>query len=353
MARKEKIKYHFFMKKIFLSFTALGFIALLGGYLWIKDKLNYQYQGEKVTFEIKKGQSFPSINQELFKAGIINDRRVFHKYTQYKDSLEKFKSGLYEITPGMNLDDLIRIFSEGQSLKNLVTIPEGKNLYEIADILKEKNIIKNKDKFIELSKSKAQAAQLKVPSFNLEGYLFPDTYNFTFNETEESVIQKMVSNFKSQTKNLNLKANGLTPAEVIVLASVVEKETGAKFERKTIAGVFFNRLKKKMKLQSDPTIIYGMWERYDGNIRRKDILAPSKFNTYTIPRLPIGPIANPGLDAIKAVLDPESHDYLYFVSKNNGTHKFSKTYKEHNQAVKKWQLTKKNKEGRSWRDLKQ
>ncbi len=341
------------MKKIFLGTLALVLVIFIGGALKIKNDLAYTYQGEKKNFEIKSGQSFPTINQNLFKEGIIQDRRVFHKYTQYKGMLESFKSGNYEISKGMGLDDIIQKFSDGDSLKNFVTFPEGKNLYEYAQILVQKKILSSTKDFIKLAKSAKYAKSLGIDSLNLEGYLFPDTYNFTSSETPTSVLEKMVQNFKDQTKNLKLESRGLNKQEVMILASVVEKETGAKFERKTIAGVFFNRLKKKMKLQSDPTIIYGMWERYDGNIRKKDILTPSEYNTYTIPRLPIGPIANPGLDAIKAVLSPEEHDYIFFVSKNNGTHKFSKTLREHNNAVRKWQLTKKNKEGRSWRDLKQ
>jgi len=343
------------MKKLLLIFFFLGIVILAVGFFWLQGELNHTYRGPEMTFKIHNGDSFPKINQSLYKQGVISNRRVFHRYTQYKNLLSKFKSGKYLIKDGMNLDDLINKFVTGDSIKNLVTIPEGKNLFEIADILSEKKFLKDKDKknFIKLANSAEYAKKLGIDGVNLEGYLFPDTYNFEEDETPESLLRKMTDHFKSQTKNLDLSSTFLTPKEVITLASVVEKETGAKFERKIIAGVFFNRLKKKMRLQSDPTIIYGMWERYDGNIRKKDILAPSKYNTYTIKSLPIGPIANPGVDAIEAVLNPDSHDYLYFVSKNNGTHKFSKTLKEHNSAVRTWQLTKKNKKGRSWRDLKQ
>ncbi len=341
------------MKKLLSLCVFLGVFALIGGYFWVQNELSYSYQGPEITFKINNGDSFPKINQNLYKQGIISNRRVFHQYTKYKKLLSKFKSGNYLIKDGMNLDSLLAMFVSGDSIKNLVTIPEGKNLYEIADILSNKKFLKDKKTFIKLAKSQEYAKELGIDGINLEGYLFPDTYNFEEDETPQSLLRKMTSHFKSQTKNLDLTSTFLSAKEVITLASVVEKETGAKFERKIIAGVFFNRLKKRMKLQSDPTIIYGMWERYDGNIRRKDIRAPSKYNTYTIKALPIGPIANPGIDAIKAVLDPDSHDFLYFVSKNNGTHKFSKTLKEHNQAVRTWQLTKKNKQGRSWRDLKQ
>lgn len=117
-------------------------------------------------------------------------------------------------------------------------------------------------------------------------------------------------------------------------------------------GVFHNRLRKKMRLQSDPTTIYGIWTRYSGNIRRQDLLEPTPYNTYTIPALPIGPISNPGMDAIQATLNPEAHDFLYFVSRNDGTHEFTATFKDHTRAVKQFQLNPKAREGKSWRNLK-
>jgi UPF0755 protein len=135
------------------------------------------------------------------------------------------------------------------------------------------------------------------------------------------------------------------------MASVIEKETGASFERPIISSVFHNRLKKKMRIQSDPTVIYGIWERYTGNIRRTDLQTKTEYNTYTIPALPIGPISNPHPDSIRAALYPADSEFLYFVSKNDGTHVFSKTYQEHSDWVRKTQLNPKAKEGKSWRDL--
>ena len=141
--------------------------------------------------------------------------------------------------------------------------------------------------------------------------------------------------------------------QVIILASVVEKETGAKLERPAIAGVFTNRLKKRMRLESDPTTIYGIWQRYAGNIKKSDLLEMTPYNTYKIPALPFGPISNPSLEAIQAVLHPDTHEYLFFVSKNDGTHIFTKNYQEHLQAVDDFQRNTKARKGKSWRDLKQ
>jgi UPF0755 protein len=150
-----------------------------------------------------------------------------------------------------------------------------------------------------------------------------------------------------------LAGSFLSPHEVIILASIVEKETGAKWERPTIAGVYLNRLKKKMRLQADPTTIYGIWESYNGNLKRKHLLQKTAYNTYKMSGLPLGPIANPSLAAIKAVLAPKVHKFLYFVSKNDGTHVFTPTYKKHQEAVDYWQRNKRNRKGKSWRDLKQ
>jgi UPF0755 protein len=163
----------------------------------------------------------------------------------------------------------------------------------------------------------------------------------------------MIDLYKERTKELNFDHPFLNRHQVFILASVVEKETGAKFERPMIAGVFTNRLKKRMRLQSDPTTVYGIWSRYTGNIRKADLLELTPYNTYKIPALPLGPIANPSFEAIQAVLSPAQHDFLYFVSKNDGTHIFSKTYQDHEKAVDDYQRNAKARQGKSWRDLKQ
>jgi len=160
----------------------------------------------------------------------------------------------------------------------------------------------------------------------------------------------MVNQFNKKFSLVDFQLTTLNPRQVLILASIVEKETGDKKERPMIAGVFLNRLKLKMRLQSDPTTIYGKFEEYNGNLSKKDLLTPTEYNTYTIPALPIGPICNPGIEAINAVLKPIDHKYLYFVSQNDGTHVFSENYEKHLEAVKRWQLNAKNREGRSWRD---
>jgi UPF0755 protein len=163
----------------------------------------------------------------------------------------------------------------------------------------------------------------------------------------------MVQQFRKRVGDTAKGHPFLSAHEVVVLASVVEKETGAKEERPQIASVFTNRLRKRMRLESDPTTIYGMWERYTGNIRKDDLLQLTPYNTYKIPALPLGPIANPSFEAIQAVMAPATTEYLFFVSKNDGTHQFTTNYADHQRAVDEWQRNRSNRAGKSWRQLKQ
>ncbi len=340
------------MKKIVFFLFALALVGLFSFYQFFQNEISASYHGETKQFIIKNGQSFPSINYQLHKQGFISSKRAFHYLAKYKKLMNKFKVGTYEVKSGMTLEQMMTMFTKGQSLLTKVTIPEGRNIYEVAKILESKNVVKASE-FISLCKDITFAKSLRVNAPILEGYLFPETYYFSPGVSVKKVIQTMHEQFKSQIKNIDFTHSFLSKDEIITLASIVEKETGAKFERPTIAGVFINRLKKKMKLQSDPTTIYGMYERYNGNIRKKDLLTPSDYNTYTLPRLPVGPIAGPSLHAIKAVLNPEKHNFLYFVSKNDGTHVFTPTYKAHQKAVENFQLNRRNRKGKSWRQLKQ
>ena len=189
---------------------------------------------------------------------------------------------------------------------------------------------------------------------SLEGYLFPDTYHFVKRASTREIIWAMYDNFK---RNFNgsiaeeARRQGFTRHQFVTLASIVEKETGSPSDRALISSVFRNRLAKKMRLESDPTTIYGMWERYTGNIRRSDLREMTPYNTYMVSGLPLGPIANPGRAAFKATLHPAQTRYLFFVSRNDGTTHFSETFREHGKAVQQYQKTPRERAGKSWRDL--
>ena len=314
--------------------------------------LRQSYTGPEKTFEVLNGDTFGKINFRLHREGLIPDKRIFHYYAKYKGVMTKFRAGIFTIPTGANIPQVVETLVYGQPNLSSITIPEGKNMYEIAKLFEEKGITSAQD-FLEAVKHPDIISQLSIQAKSLEGYLYPETYRFAPRTPAKAVVKSMIDLFNAKTRDIEFNHPFLNKHQVIVLASVLEKETGAKMERPTIAGVFTNRLKKRMRLQSDPTTIYGIWSRYKGNIRKGDLLEMTPYNTYKIPALPQGPISNPSLEAIRAVLNPAQHDYLYFVSKNDGTHIFSRTYEEHDKAVQDFQRNVRAREGKSWRHLKQ
>lgn len=310
------------------------------------------YTGPDKTFTVRNGDTFGKINQRLHNEGLISDKRMFHYYAKYKNVLTKFRAGSFTITTGSNMTQVLDTLVNGQPNLTSITIPEGKNMYEIAKLFAASGITSEKD-FLDAVQHPDLISQLSIQASSLEGYLFPETYRFAPETPAKSIVKSMIDLFNDRIKGLDFNHPFLNKHQVIILASVVEKETGAKIERPLIAGVFTNRLKKRMRLQSDPTTVYGIWSRYAGNIRKSDLLELTPYNTYKIPALPVGPISNPSLEAIQAVLNPAQHDYLYFVSKNDGTHVFSKTYQDHEKAVDDFQRNARARQGKSWRNLKQ
>jgi len=340
-------------KKIFIlcifAFTAAILCAVYSVYASIQL---WTYPGPDVVFKINPGEPFSKINYRLAQKGILSSPKVFFRYAKINNLLTSFKSGNYLIKHNSNMLDVIETLINGVAITVKVTLPEGKNLFEIGKIL-EKNGICSYDQFVKLAKNPDFTKQMGINADRVEGYLYPDTYNFSPNSAPDIVIKTMLKEFVHKTEHVNFKLSTMSKQQVITLASIVEKETGAAHERPVIAGVFLNRLEKRMRLQTDPTIIYGIFEHFDGNIQIKHKLEVTPYNTYKIDGLPRGPICNPGIDAIMAVLNPVRHDFLYFVSKNDGTHLFSATYKDHIEGVNKFQKDRRNRIGKSWRDLKQ
>lgn len=321
--------------------------AIFAAGLRVYYSLNiWQYPGPSVVFEVRPGEGFASVNGRLQKDGIIHSAKLFHRYAQVQGLMTKLQAGKFEIKEGSTMLGVIDTLVNGTPILNKVTIPEGKNLYEVASLFEAAGVTKAQD-FIDAAKNVELMKELKIPAERAEGYLYPDTYQFSENTPPNDIIRAMVKHFRAKTDGLSLTH------EDIILASMVEKETGAAWERPLISGVFHNRLKKRMRLQSDPTTIYGIWESYNGNLKKSHLLEKTPYNTYKIPALPVGPICNPGIDAINAALSPEKHDYLYFVSRNDGTHIFTKTYKDHLKAVEDYQKNPAARRGKSWRDLQQ
>lgn len=314
---------------------------------------------DQIVFEVQNGKTFGQIAADLETKGLVLDRWKMRVLAKLTGQGSRVKRGEYALNKGMTPQEILSILVSGKSIMYPVTIPEGSNLFDIATILESKGLYKA-DEFLKMTRDKQIASQLLgIEVSSLEGYLFPETYNVTKFTPMHELLVSMVDNFKRTWSTLESQGNAapltLTRHELVTLASVVEKETGAPEERPMIASVFYNRMKKNMRLQSDPTIIYGLWLEtgsYKQNISKADITHATRYNTYTVPRLPFGPIANPGRESLAAVLKPATTDYLYFVSKNDGTHIFTRTYEEHAKAVQGFQLDPSAREGKSWRDLK-
>lgn len=315
---------------------------------------------DAVVFEVPGGRNFGTIAAELEAKGLVRDAFRMRVLAKISGLGSKVKRGEYALNKGMSPQEILGILVSGKSIQYPVTFPEGTNIYEMGAILESKGLFKAAD-FIAACRDKELIRQLLgIDVSSLEGYLFPETYNLTKYTPLRELLGAMVQNFKNVYTTL--EAQGKTAStplarhEIVTLASVVEKETGAPEERPMIASVFYNRIGKNMRLQSDPTIIYGIWTEsgsYKQNITKEDILRPTPYNTYTVPRLPFGPIANPGRDALAAVMRPGRSEFFFFVSRNDGTHIFTKNYEDHNKAVQSFQVNSAAREGRSWRELKQ
>lgn len=297
---------------------------------------------ETVTVVIPKGSSVREIASILADAKLVRNDIRFQILTRLKKKASKLQAGEFLLATGQRPGNVIDSLASAQPIQHAVTIPEGKNIKEIASIFCSENRWCDEGSFVSLAEDDAFIKSLGLEGIDkLEGYLFPETYFFTREGLDErKIITMMVNHFKKVWFTLSGRSFDLkNDKETIILASIIEKETGSSGERAKIAGVFRNRLKKGMRLQSDPTVIYGLTQ-YSGTITKKDLKTPHEYNTYVIRGLPPAPICNPGRKAINAALNPEKHDYLYFVSQNDGSHYFSKTLKEHNRAVYKYQRKK-------------
>ncbi len=313
-------------------------LCLLPAAVWVHHALQpVNTKGENRNFMVEKGATLNRVAVDLKNAHMIRNSTLFRLAGRFKGYDHHIKTGEYRLNGAMPPLKILEILKEGRIISYPITIPEGFTLNQIADLLDQKGL-SNKASFIKLAKDKLQVARLDLSGDTLEGYLYPDTYRFRRNEAADKIIDVMINRFRYivTPHETRIKDTGMTLKQVITLASIVEKETGAPEERPMIARVFLNRLKKSMRLESDPTVIYGI-NNFNGNLTKKDLKAKTPYNTYIIKGLPPGPIANPGLAAIEAVLNPAEGNYYYFVSKNNGTHYFSKTLKEHNRAVRRFQ----------------
>ncbi len=287
---------------------------------------------------IKPKTGVQEIAATLRDAGIIRNTWAFLATAYLQGSLKRLRSGEYEFHSGMTLLEILQKLEAGRVVTHHVTIPEGFTAQDIAKLLATEQLV-DPERFLALVEDPELAARLNVPAPRLEGYLFPDTYRLTRGMAEDEIIRRMVTRFhQSIPEDFDVQAARLEMEmhAVVTLASLVEKEALLDAERPIIAAVFHNRLRQRMPLQSDPTAIY-MVPRKPGRITASDLQRKSPYNTYLVQGLPPGPIASPGLASIRAALNPAPVNFLYFVAKNDGSHQFSRTLEQHNQAVRLYQ----------------
>lgn len=322
-------------------FLAISFIFLISLFLFIGFAYYLLSPLEKGGYDrdffVREGATLKDVAKGLEKNRIIKSSGIFQLWARISGVGRSIKAGEYRLNPGMPPLKVLEILNKGLVITCRVTIPEGYTRKQIGELLEKKGLV-NRREFISNTGSHDLAKRYGINAPDLEGYLYPDTYRFSKGMPVTSIIHVMVSRFWEVTTPLSekIKESRMTTNEVVTLASIVEKETGLDRERSLIASVFLNRLKKKMRIESDPTVIYGIKD-FNGNLTRKDLVSHTKYNTYVIRGLPPGPIANPGLASIKAVLYPAKSDYLYFVSRNDGSHCFSSKFSDHNRAVKIYQ----------------
>jgi UPF0755 protein len=305
--------------------------------------------------EIHRSDSHLAIIRRLVSQGVIDQPGLFNWLGRLTRQWKGVKAGEYKISAAMSPMEIFSQITSGISIIHPITVREGENMYEIASDVQAKGLGSSED-FVALCKASdfISALGFDPEVKTLEGFLYPDTYHFNKTMSVEEMVRLMVRHANqmwTENDERAAKTLGMNRYQVVILASIIEKETGSPQDRPIISSVFHNRLKKKMRLQSDPTTIYGMWDRYRGKIHNSDLLAVNPYNTYTTGGLPAGPIGNPGRESITAALNPASTDFLYFVSHNDGTTEFSRSLGEHNRAVQKFQLDPKAREGKSWRDL--
>lgn len=302
---------------------------------------------EMVKVTVPRGTSVRGIGKILDERGLIENDLRFLLLARFSGYSSRLQAGEFLLKTGQKPGEVLKALASARSIQYSITVPEGLRAEEIAAIFADGGWC-NPARFTKLVTDKKFLKELGFVSLSsLEGYLYPDTYLLTKDmKGADKIIPIMVKRFNEVWQELAASQPEVVDRnKTVILASIVEKETGAPEERPLIAGVFHNRLKKGMRLQSDPTVVYGS-KRFSQPITRKDLKTPTPYNTYTLPGLPFGPICNPGREALAAVLQPEATKNIYFVSKNNGTHHFSKTLAEHNRAVQKYQRKKSKKKGK-------
>ena len=294
---------------------------------------------EDVIVAIPKGASLSEVGAILQEQGVVSSKLVFKVVAFIRGEQRSVKAGDYLLKTGSEPGDVLDLLISGKTLVFSITIPEGYNIFQVADLFELRGVTSKKD-FLDLANDPEFLKELQMDGSSLEGFLFPDTYFLRPAEKSNAkvVVRKMVNRFRSVYDKYvrgTAEEYGWSPLQVVTLASLIEKEAKPN-EHALVSAVFHNRLRQKMKLQCDPTVIYGI-KPMGARITRSDLDRKQPYNTYQVTGLPPGPIANPGKESLVAAVQPASVDYLYFVSKNDGSHQFSSSLNEHNKWVNLYQ----------------
>ncbi len=300
------------------------------------------YSEDERLVDIPTGTSTPGITERLVAAGVVRDAVTFRAALWASGQARSLKAGEYRFDRPMSAREVIDKIARGDVYVVPLTFREGLTVAETAAVFASSGF-GTAQAFLAAAKNVALIRDLDPEAADLEGYLFPDTYTLPRKTTAERLVERMVTQFKQaagEGLRAEAKARGLSVRQLVTLASLVEKETARPDERATVAAVYTNRLRIGMGLQCDPTVIYALQRagKYTGNLRRVDLQFDSPYNTYRYPGLPPGPIAAPGKASLEAAARPAAVDYLYFVSRNDGSHEFAQTLTEHNRNVHRWQV---------------
>jgi UPF0755 protein len=321
-----------------------AFLSLLAAWFYVQDwlKAPLQIPHNGYTYELKQGQSLGHLANDLGRAGVLHHPRLLRLYARFNNA-NKVHAGEYFFPQGTTPESLLQKLIKGDVVLYQVTFVEGWTIKQALAALEKMDSI---DHQLAGKSAADQLALLALPVKDLEGWIFPDTYSFSRNTSDVEILQNayhkmqnlLEAEWEKRAPNLPYK----NTYEALIMASIVERETGHHSERDQIAGVFVRRLQQGMKLQTDPTVIYGMGDNYKGRITRKNLQEPTPYNTYVIAGLPPTPISLPSVASIKAALNPAPGRALYFVAKGDGTSEFSDTLDAHNQAVRRYQLNRRS-----------
>lgn len=325
-------------------FTIAIFAVLLliagGWFFWRAMRTPYKgYEEPSTRVEVRRGQRTAAILQQMQKAGVLRDQWIPLVYMQTLRRNDSLKAGVYEFKQPLSALDVVDKLVRGEVVLKTITVREGLDRFAVAKLFAAEGL-GTEEQWNKVTGEGDLIRDIAPDAESLEGYLFPDTYKFDPGTSAATIVNAMVANFRRHWGGeLATITTGLDPHQTVTLASIVETEAQLPQERPVVASVYMNRVRRRMLLGADPTVIYAMKlaGRWDGNIRKADLQMQSPYNTYKTPGLPPGPIANPGLASLRAAAAPATTPYLYFVARNDGSHVFATSNEEHNRNVEKYQ----------------